>query len=115
MPSVGRQGHADPGRPRADIVPGDRMGTSCSPSLSQLVGAHFESRGLSVAFNDPYRGGFITAHHGRPAEQIHAIQIEMRRDLYMNEADFTRLPDRMARLRQVLAELLHTLDSFDPR
>jgi N-formylglutamate deformylase len=115
MPSVGRQGHADPGRPRADIVPGDRMGTSCSPSLSQLVGAHFESRGLSVAFNDPYRGGFITAHHGRPAEQIHAIQIEMRRDLYMNEADFTRLPDRMARLRRVLAELLLALDGFDPR
>jgi N-formylglutamate deformylase len=115
MPSVGRQGHADPGRPRADIVPGDRLGTSCSPSLSRLVGDHFRARGLSVAFNEPYRGGFITAHHGRPADGVHAIQIEMRRDLYMTESNFTRLPDKMARLREVIGELLAALAGFDPR
>jgi N-formylglutamate amidohydrolase len=115
MPSVGRQGHADPGRPRADIVPGDRLGTSCAPALSRRVGEHFRARGLTVAFNDPYRGGYITAHHGRPQEGLHAIQIEMRRDLYMDESTFTRLPEKMARLRQVLAELLLALDGFDPR
>jgi N-formylglutamate amidohydrolase len=68
-----------------------------------------------VAFNEPYRGGYITAHHGRPGEQVHAIQIEMRRDLYMNEATFTPLPEKMARLRPVLAGLLRALDGFDPR
>jgi N-formylglutamate deformylase len=115
MPSVGHQGHTDPGRPRADIVPGDRNGTSCAPALSALVGEHFGEHGLSVAFNEPYRGGFITAHHGRPAESFHAIQIEMRRDLYMNEAAFSPLPDRMKSLSQVLATLLRRLDGFDPR
>jgi N-formylglutamate deformylase len=115
MPSVGRQGHADPGRNRADIVPGDRNGTSCAPALSNLVGEHFQGRGLSVAFNEPYRGGFITAHHGRPAENLHAIQIEMRRDLYMEEATFTRLPEKMKALSAVLAALLRALDGFDPR
>jgi N-formylglutamate deformylase len=115
MPSVGRQGHADPGRPRADIVPGDRLGTSCAPGLSRLVGEHFRARGLSVTFNEPYRGGFITAHHGRPAEQRHAIQIEMRRDLYMDETIFTTIPTKVARLRPILAELLRLLDGYDPR
>jgi N-formylglutamate deformylase len=115
MPSVGRQEHADPGRPRAEVVPGDRLGKSCSPALSRLVGEHFRSRGLTVTFNDPYRGGFITAHHGRPADRIHAIQIEMRRDLYMDETTFTLLPDRTARLRPILADLLRSLDGFDPR
>lgn len=115
MPSVGRQGHADPGRPRADIVPGDREGKSCAPALSRLVGQHFLQHGHSVAFNDPYKGGFITAHHGRPAENIHAIQIEMRRDLYMTEATFTRLPEKMQALSRVLAALLRALDGFDPR
>jgi N-formylglutamate amidohydrolase len=115
MPSVGRQGHTDPGNPRADIVPGDRNGTSCAPALSSLVGEHFRRHGLSVAFNDPYRGGFITAHHGRPAEGLHAIQIEMRRDLYMTEATFTRLPEKMSALSTVLAALLRALDGFDPR
>jgi N-formylglutamate amidohydrolase len=115
MPSVGRQGHADPGRPRADIVPGDRLGTSCAPALSRLVGEHFRSHGLTVAFNDPYRGGFVTTHHGRPTEGVHAIQLEMRRDLYMDEAAFARVPERMQRLREVLAGLLRALDDFDPR
>lgn len=115
MPSVGRKGHTDSGRPRADIVPGDRLGQSCAPALSLLVGEHFTAHGLSVAFNDPYRGGFITAHHGRPADGVHAIQIEMRRDLYMDEAAFARIPEKMARLRGILGELLRKLDAFDPR
>jgi N-formylglutamate deformylase len=115
MPSVGRVGHKDPGRPRADIVPGDRDGTSCSPRLSRLVQEHFVQQGFSVTFNDPYKGGFITTHHGRPSDAFHAIQIEMRRDLYMDEAAYRRLPDKMARLRTALGALLRKLDAFDPR
>ena len=115
MPSIGRHGHSDTGRGRAEVVPGDRTGTSCAGTLSNLVGDHFRSNGLSVAFNDPYRGGFITAHHGRPDTGIHAIQIELRRDLYMDERTFTRLPEGVARIRRVLAELIRALDLFDPR
>jgi N-formylglutamate amidohydrolase len=114
MPSVGRTGHKDPGRPRADIVPGDRDGTSCAPALSRLVESHFRARGYSVAFNEPYKGGFITAHHGRPHDDIHAIQIELRRDLYMDESQFTLLPAGAARLQQTLRELLTALDTFRP-
>ena len=79
------------------------------------MGDHFRQHGMRVAFNDPYRGGFITTHHGRPAEQIHAIQIEMRRDLYMDEARFERRPEGMARLSATLGALLRKLESFDPR
>ncbi|HEX2660947.1 MAG TPA: N-formylglutamate amidohydrolase [Polyangia bacterium] len=114
MPGVGRAGHKDPGRHRADIVPGDRDGTSCSPSLSSLVKSHFETRGFQVAFNEPYKGGFITAHHGRPHENIHAIQIELRRDLYMDEAAFAPKDAGFARLQTALRELLAALESFRP-
>jgi N-formylglutamate amidohydrolase len=109
MPSRGRQGHKDPGRARADVVPGDRDGTSCAPALSRHVGDHFARRGYQVAFNDPYKGGFITTHHGRPAEHVHAIQIELRRDLYMDEAAYSITEAGFARLRDTLAELLASL------
>jgi len=112
MPSKGRQGHKDPGRERADVVPGDRDGTSCSPALSQLVGAHFAERGYRVAFNDPYKGGFITAHHGRPADHVHAIQIELRRDLYMDEAAYAITDAGFTRLRATISELLARLQTF---
>jgi N-formylglutamate amidohydrolase len=115
MPSVGRAGHRDPGRSRADIVPGDRDGTSCAHGLSALLVEHFTAHGLRVARNDPYKGGFVTAHHGRPAEGRHAIQIEMRRDLYMDEAAFAPLPEKQQRLAQILGGLLRRLDGFDPR
>jgi N-formylglutamate amidohydrolase len=114
MPSRGRSGHKDPGRVRADVVPGDRDGTSCAPSLSALVGQHFTARGYSVAFNEPYKGGFITAHHGRPADHIHAIQIELRRDLYMNETTYDLVEPGFTRLSETLAALLASLRTYRP-
>jgi N-formylglutamate deformylase len=96
------------------VVPGDRDGTSCSPALSRHVDAHFRDRGYSVLANDPYKGGFITAHHGRPAEAIHAIQIELRRDLYMDENSYEIEETGFARLRTAIAELLDGLRSFKP-
>jgi N-formylglutamate deformylase len=85
MPSVGRAGHTDPGRRRADVVPGVRGGTSCARELQDLVVSHFKSAGLSVAVDDPYKGGNITATYGKPKENWHTIQIELNRDLYMDE------------------------------
>jgi N-formylglutamate amidohydrolase len=114
MPSVGRAGHTDTGRARAEVVPGDRDGTSCAPALSRLVKDHFEADGFTVAFNDPYRGGFITTHHGRPNDDVHAIQIELRRDLYMDEATFTPKPEGFARVQRSLGALLAALDRFRP-
>jgi N-formylglutamate amidohydrolase len=114
MPSRGRVGHTDTGRVRAQIVPGDREGQSCSPALRALVVRHFESAGLTVRPNDPYKGGFITAHHGRPADNIHAIQIEMRRDLYMDEEAFTVVEPGFDRLRTLLGALLAELRDFRP-
>ncbi len=109
MPSLGRAGHVDTGRARADIVPGDREGKSCAPALTAAVRGHFERNGFTVRANQPYKGGFITAHHGRPADRIHAIQIEMRRDLYMNEETFAPDETGVSRLQTVLADLLATL------
>jgi N-formylglutamate deformylase len=115
MPSTGRPGHDDPGARRADIVPGDLRGSSCAPALSSRVTEHFTALGYSVRPNDPYMGGFITKEHGRPARGVHAIQIEVNRDLYMNESTFVFLDDKARRLRESLAALIAALCAFDPR
>ena len=82
MPSVGlgRDGAA-----RADIVLGDRYGTSCSPALSDLVETVLRDLGYRVIRNKPYAGGFITEHYGVPAQGRHALQVEIARTLYMDE------------------------------
>jgi N-formylglutamate amidohydrolase len=69
-----------------DMVLGDRFGGSCSPAVSRLVERELADRGYGVARNAPYAGGYTTEHYGRPARRIHALQIEVNRALYLDEA-----------------------------
>jgi N-formylglutamate deformylase len=73
------------------------------------VTRHFEDAGLRVVPNDPYKGGFITTHHGRPADRIHAIQVELRRDLYMDEDRFEIAEPGFSQLRSTLDALVASL------
>ena len=70
---------------RADIVLGDRYGTSCGGLLTDLVDSALRHRGYVVVRNKPYAGGFITEHYGAPALGRHSLQIEVNRALYMDE------------------------------
>jgi N-formylglutamate deformylase len=76
----------------ADIVLGDAHGTACAPHITRFVERRLIDSGYRVRRNDPYAGGFITRHYGRPRERVHALQIEIARDLYMDEARFERSP-----------------------
>jgi N-formylglutamate amidohydrolase len=78
---------------KADVVLGDRYGTSCSTVLTDLVEAALRSRGYAVVRNKPYAGGFITEHYGEPALGRHTLQIEVNRALYMDERSLARRPD----------------------
>jgi N-formylglutamate amidohydrolase len=77
---------------KADIVLGDRYGTSCTGALTDLVDVTLRSRGYSVIRNKPYAGGFITEHYGEPALGRHALQIEINRTIYMDERTLTKKP-----------------------
>src|SRR5215212_10661909 len=76
----------------ADIVLGDRYGTSCATALADLVEVALRERGYAVVRNKPYAGGFITEHYGEPALGRHALQIEISRSLYMDERTLTPRP-----------------------
>jgi N-formylglutamate amidohydrolase len=91
MPSQGH-GARSGGKP-ATFVLGDAHGTACSPRTARLVEDLLSELGHPVRRNDPYAGGYITRHYGRPREGVHALQIEIARELYMNESRIERLPD----------------------
>ena len=69
-----------------DVVLGDRHGTSCAAGLTRRLRALFEGLGWRVALNRPYAGGYATQVWGRPDEGFEAIQIELNRRLYWDEA-----------------------------
>ena len=69
-----------------DVVLGDRHGTSCATDLTRRLRALFEAMGWRVALNRPYAGGYATQVWGRPEEGFEAIQVELNRRLYWDEA-----------------------------
>src|SRR5690349_148949 len=95
-------------RPRADVVIGDRYGTSCAPAVSETIEATLHALGYSVSRNKPYAGGFITEHYGNPTVGLHAIQIEINRGLYMDERRYERARSfaHVARHLEALADRL---------
>lgn len=114
MPSVGRSAHTDSGVRRADVVPGTRGRTTANSSLIDLVDSHFKRAGLTVRHDDPYRGGFTTAHYGRPALGVHAIQVELNRALYMNEETSEPKQAEFEALARVLSDLVGKLGAWHP-
>jgi N-formylglutamate amidohydrolase len=106
MPSGERGQHGDRGR--ADIVLGDRFGHACAPEITAEAAEVLRKAGYRVRRNDPYPGGFITEHYGRPGMDLHALQIEINRGLYMDEANMTR-NSGMVRLKADLETLFAAL------
>lgn len=95
-----------PALPR--VVLGDRHGTSCARWLGDLARQTVEQAGFSVSFNDPYAGGWIVERHGAPANEVHALQVELDRGIYLGAG--LRRPgpdfDRAARMLETLARTL---------
>nr|WP_298727413.1 N-formylglutamate deformylase [uncultured Steroidobacter sp.] len=64
---------------------GTNDGQSCAPALSEAVLAACASSGLSHVLNGRFKGGYITRFHGRPAEGVHAVQMELACRGYLDE------------------------------
>jgi N-formylglutamate amidohydrolase len=110
MPGFAANGSSAPDG-AVDFALGDRFGRSCAPAIVERVEALLRRQGFRIARNRPYAGGHITARYGRPEIGVHALQIELRRGLFMEEG--TRQPrPAAAALEHGLRELLADLAIF---
>ena len=85
MPSLGTNNHRDPGETRAEIVISDCLEVSCHKAFRDLVIVAYVKAGFKVGYNWPYLGGRVTEVYGNPFNHQHAIQVELNRNLYMDE------------------------------
>jgi len=88
MPSIDRgprRDNIESVRSRADVVPGTRGRRSAAGRFIDAVEEHAVGQGWTVRHDDPYAGGFTTQHYGRPADGVHAVQVELSRRLYVDE------------------------------
>jgi N-formylglutamate amidohydrolase len=95
-----------------DMVLGDRFGAACAGAVTRFVERQLEALGYRIARNAPYAGGYTTEHYGRPSRKVHALQIEINRALYFDEATLEPT-DGFHRLQSDLARLFAAFASAD--
>jgi len=96
------------------IVIGDRHGTSAGIAIRLALLAVARQSGLTVACNAPYAGAYCVERHGRPANNIHAIQIEVDRTLYL-ERDRRTISDDLSGVQMLLGSMAQAaLDAVSP-
>lgn len=93
-------------RPR--IVIGDRFGQSAGSIYSEVLLARLRQAGIAAALNHPYPGDYILRRHADVRRNIHAIQIEVDRTLYL-DSDLREPTDGLAATASLVSELLWLL------
>ncbi len=107
----GVMGEGGEGKKRADVVLGDRDGSTCEAAFTQRVAEFFRSRGYSVAINDPYKGVELVRMYSDPRYGRHSLQVEVNKGLYLNNGTRERSPGYAA-LKADLGELVLDLTRY---
>ena len=95
----------------ADIILGDRDGTSCSIELRETAAAFFTSKGYKVAINDPYKGVELVRRYSDPAWGRHSLQIEICKSLYL-EDDLVTKSKNYACLKSDMTDFITHMAGF---
>jgi N-formylglutamate deformylase len=100
-----------------DLNFGTNNGQSCGVAVLESVAAVARGSQFTHVVNGRFKGGYITRHYGQPAKHVHAIQLEMRQSLYMDEAPpFAYLEHEAATVQPLLQSmLLAALDQLPAR
>lgn len=91
---------------------GTANGASADAALTRRMMEVLEAAGphYTSVLNGRFTGGYITRRFGRPADAVHAVQLEMAQRAYMDEAPPYRYREDLAqRLRPVLRNLIETV------
>jgi len=91
---------------------GNNNGNSSSQSLMESLQQGLNLNPYSCVFNGRFKGGFITRNYGNPDIGVHAIQLELSQDTYMDEESLSwdegKAKDVMPKLRSIIELLVKT-------
>ncbi len=107
MPSRSRTPRV--GVSRAQVVIGSQGRTTAAAAYIDAPAALASRRGWSTAHDDPYAGGYTTRRYGNPPRNVHAVQVELSRALYMDEPSLAQKPVGFADTRGYARELVARL------
>ncbi len=92
-----------------DLILGDVDATSASPGLIETALGVLDHGNYSVQHNHPFKGGYITRHFGNPSKNQHALQLEMTKVNYMDDAELKYDKPRADKMRTLLKGVFEKL------
>ncbi len=92
-----------------DLILGDVDGTSASKQISEIALSSLRDSAYDVAHNHPFKGGYITRQFGKPNENIHVLQLEMSKVMYMNDEEKKYEEKRAEAMQSVLKKTIELL------
>ena len=95
--------------PFPDLTLGSNDEKSAHPRLIQQALHSLQSGPYSLTHNHPFKGGQLTRSFGQPGKGIHALQLEMAKELYMDDAELNYHPQRANQMRELLKRTLSDL------
>ena len=95
--------------PFPDMILGNKDGESAHPKLIDAALTALRSSRYDIAHNAPFKGGYITRSFGVPSQNIHALQLEMNKILYMDDNELFYNTERANRVKTLLEHTLKNL------
>lgn len=96
-------------QPFPDLVLGSNDQLSASGKIISRVHNSLSSSSYTLNHNHPFKGGHITRSFGRPENNIHALQLEMSKDCYMDDNEERYENDRAENIKSLLRDTLISL------
>jgi N-formylglutamate deformylase len=95
--------------PFPDLILGDADETSADTDLIECAWTTLRASSYRVAHNDPFKGGYITRHYGKPEYRQHALQLEMTKVNYMDSTEKYFDDSKANAIRQLLTKTMLAL------
>lgn len=92
-----------------DLILGSNDERSASKGIIDSALRELKTGSYQVNHNHPFKGGYITRYFGKPAEQQHALQLEMSKINYMDDSEMNYDQARADKVREVLKRVFNTL------
>lgn len=92
-----------------DMILGNNDEKSAHSKLINTALENLKNSDFQVNHNDPFKGGHITRYFGKPENNVHGLQLEMNKILYMNDEELEFHEERANKMRSVLKPTFEAL------
>ncbi len=92
-----------------DLILGNNDESTASCNIINNALNSLKESGLEVKHNHPFKGGYLTRSKGNPQNKIHALQLEMSKDLYMSNNEVHYDEKKAEEIKKILIKTFKNL------